>query len=120
VIAKKGTPNQMFAAIGPQMARSGSPRMLKGSGRMPTAASQCGSGPMMGLKSHDQVSAVRKVGTAQGRKTMAWKSRLSGKWVFRRSASPRPSENWKKSDPKVQTSVFSSEIQNFLSAQRAR
>jgi hypothetical protein len=51
---------------------------------------------------------------------MAWNSRFIGKWVFSSSASPRPSVNWKNSDPKVQTSVFSSEIQNFLSDQRAR
>ena len=37
----------------------------------PSANSQCGSGPITGLNSQAQLRPVRKVGTAQGRKTSA-------------------------------------------------
>src|SRR6266404_4829114 len=42
---------------------------------MPSAAIQCGSGPITGLNSQAQVRPERKVGTAQGTKTKAWTRR---------------------------------------------
>src|SRR5438046_438274 len=71
VMAKKGTPNQMLATIGPHMAVAGSDNTLVGSAFSPSAKSQCGSGPMIGLNSHAQVRPERKDGTAQGRNTTA-------------------------------------------------
>ena len=68
---------------------------------MPSAASQCGSGPITGLNSQAQVRPERKVGTAQGTKTRAWTSRRPRNWRLSSRARPKPSRNWKASEPPV-------------------
>src|ERR1044072_5990160 len=72
VMAKNGMPNQMLATIGPHMAVAGSESTLVGSAFSPSANSQCGSGPMIGLNSQAQVRPDRKDGTAQRRNKTAW------------------------------------------------
>src|SRR3954454_23787112 len=55
VMVKNGMPNQMLATMGPHMAVAGSESTLVGSAFNPSAKSQCGSGPIIGLNSQAQV-----------------------------------------------------------------
>src|SRR3954452_23680398 len=75
VMAKNGMPHQTLATIGPHKASRGSPRMLSGAARMPSAASQWGRGPITGLNSQAKVRPERKLGTAHGTNTSACTTR---------------------------------------------
>src|SRR5580704_12286764 len=69
VMAKNGIPHQTLATMGPQSACRGSDKRLSGAFINPQLTNQCGRGPTSGLNSQAQLSADKKLGTAQGRKT---------------------------------------------------
>ena len=112
VMAKNGMPHQTLATIGPHMASRGSPRMLSGAARMPSATSQCGRGPITGLNSQAKVRPERKLGTAQGTKTSACTSRRPANGSRSRRARPKPSANWSRSEAKVHSTVLPRAFQN--------
>src|SRR5476649_2321719 len=120
VIAKNGIPHQTLAMIGPQSAWLGLERILSGALRIPSAKSQCGSGPTTGLNNQAQFSPETKLGTAQGRNVRACASARPRKDRLSKIARLKPNANCRTTDATVQINVFFKALQKLSSDIRSR
>ena len=97
----KGMPRQTFAAITDQRAFHGSPRKLIGCEIQPHCISTHEMIENWLSKIHQKAIAESTVGTTHGRRTMARKKLLNGRFSLRISASHSPSPNFRIEATKV-------------------
>src|SRR5699024_2524105 len=106
----KGIPSQIFAMVTDTRDIPGEVSQLTGS--RPNALRMVLTMPLSLLSIHAQVEAETIIGSSQGTRNTPRNTAESRKFVWKKTASASPRENWKAIDPKVNTAVFLRAIGN--------
>src|SRR5699024_4969978 len=105
-----GIPSQIFAMVTDTRDIPGEVSQLTGS--RPNAVRMALTMPLSLLSIHAQVEAETIIGSNQGTRNIPRNMADSRKFVWKKTASASPRENWKAIDPKVNTAVFLRAIGN--------